>query len=93
MPIELVDTNTPEEILASHSVADMTVREHMAVESMKAVVANPFFDMSEAGMRAVLQMPETEALVYQKHFPRYIARLAVQQADALLSELVASQVE
>ena len=65
----------------------LTKREKFAESAMAAILSNP--TESDVSAKTVLQVLgiENESYDFKKHYPSYIAKLAIAYADELLNQL------
>ncbi len=66
--------------------AGLTIRELFATNAMKGILANPY----EPGIAHVLEklgLTKETKYDFEKHYTKYVSKISVSYADALIAEL------
>lgn len=87
-----VKWNADDSYYESTDHTGLSKREYFAAMAMQGYLANSAeTDVTTAHVRAVLGLEKETEYVYAKHYTSYVAKLSVQYADALLTELEKEQ--
>lgn len=66
----------------------INLREHFAAKAMQGFLANPSeTDITSAYVLERLGLPKDTKYDFEKHYTKYVAKIAVSYADALIAEL------